>query len=137
MFTEPAGAALAGGLFLAVAILYRKRIQCRIGALLTSGFWFYIAFRHTAFDGNMMSQLIQHVAPAFVALLFSSGTLLCIFSKDQPAPPTAQDVKQKNYAKYVKQSLRVGIEEEIIIENLVERGLVQEEAVALVRRMSI
>jgi hypothetical protein len=131
-FTEPVGAALAGGMFLAVAILYRQRLPCRVSAFITSGIWFYVALRTYKFDGEVMSQMMQHTWPAFIALLFSAGTLMCIFAKDDAPEPTQQEKKQVNYAKYVRQSLRVGLEKEIIIENLIDRGLSHEAAILLV-----
>jgi hypothetical protein len=126
--TDSAVGFAAGVIFLAIGIFYRERTPCRIAAFLTSGFWLYIATRELGSKGFALEEFWSYVLPTVCALVLSLATQTCIFSKNEPDAKQSIPPKTQSHLRYIRQSLRVGIEHEIIIENLIERGVAPEEA---------
>jgi hypothetical protein len=130
---DPAIGFGAGAIFLSISIFYKQRMPCRITAFLTSLFWFYIGIRGLGSNNYGLDDFGQYVLPTVCALILSFGTQTCILSKNKPEPKEDIPPKTRSHLRYIKQSLRVGIEHEIIMENLVEQGVSPVEARTLLQ----
>lgn len=133
VFTDSAVGFAAGAVFFVIGVFYKRKGACRIAAFIASGFWLFMAVREFGSNGFSLGDFFPHVFPTIGALLFSFGTQTCILSKDNSAKTVELPPKTQAHLRYIRQSLRVGIEQEIIIENLIERGVEANEARSLLQ----